>query len=64
VVVAFTLDPGGRLLEAIIVSGSGQSGLDRAALDLLREAEPFPGIPDAMRASTYRVEMPIRYAIE
>ncbi|MFP4227099.1 MAG: energy transducer TonB [Desulfobacterales bacterium] len=45
VVVGFTLDPGGRVTSAEIVKSSRHSALDRAALDAVKAAAPFPRPP-------------------
>ena len=63
VLVAFTLDADGRLLEQEIVRGSGEPALDAAASELLRRAEPMPPIPRSMGVTSYRAQVPIRYAI-
>ncbi|WP_426150810.1 energy transducer TonB family protein [Pseudomonas sp. DC3000-4b1] len=45
VVVAFTLDSQGRVLDASVVSSSGSSLLDRAALRAVNRAQPLPAPP-------------------
>ena len=64
VLVAFTLDAEGRLLNEKIVRSSGESALDEAAVALLRAAEPMPAIPRALGVDQYRVEVPIRYSVD
>ena len=62
VVLRFALDPGGRVLHAEILAGSGSPALDAAALVLLRDAilpAPPPGLPAAARVVT----APIRYRL-
>lgn len=62
--VAFSIDTQGRLLEYALVKSSGVAGLDDAALQLLREAEPFPAIPDALGLNRYDVQVPVNYALQ
>ncbi len=64
VLVTFTLDAEGRLLDYSLVQGSGVAGLDRAALQLLKEAEPYPAIPDALGLKQYALQVPVRYSLE
>lgn len=44
-VVTFSIGPGGRLADIRIARGSGSSRLDRAALQVVRRAAPFPRPP-------------------
>lgn len=64
VVVAFTVDAGGRLLDHRIVRSSGEPGLDEAAIDLLVDADPMPAIPSSMGLARYTAELPVRYALD
>ena len=64
VLVAFTLDAEGRLVNQTIVRSSGESALDDAAIALLRDAQPMPTIPPALGVDKYRLEMPIRYSVD
>ncbi|MFW6299545.1 MAG: energy transducer TonB, partial [Oceanicaulis sp.] len=59
VAVEFTLDPDGAVLDARVLAGSGHRALDRAALDQVHRAEPFPARPETLdwRARTYRSEV-------
>jgi protein TonB len=47
VVVRFTLDRDGRLIDSVITKSSGNRLLDQAALETLRRASPFPQFPAA-----------------
>lgn len=61
VVVAFTLDPRGRMSRAFVVRGSGDARLDAATLQLLNEIAPFPRAGDAAW-SRRRFEVPVSYS--
>ena len=63
VVVAFSLDRQGALLDARVVQSSGEPALDEAALELLSDAAPFPSLPDELGTDRYTVELPIAYTL-
>jgi periplasmic protein TonB len=46
--ISVTIDRNGRLLSHRVVGSSGSSTLDRAALDIVQRAQPFPRFPAAM----------------
>jgi TonB family protein len=48
VLVAFTIDRNGRLLESHIQKSSGSPTLDQAALDTVRREQPFPAPPPSV----------------
>jgi protein TonB len=59
VVIAFTLDGQGRVLDANVDKSSGSSLLDRAALAAVREAQPLPAPPaDKLRNGTITLRAP------
>ncbi|HEY0421163.1 MAG TPA: energy transducer TonB [Acetobacteraceae bacterium] len=61
--VRFSLDAGGRVLEASVLRASGAESLDQAALSMLRGATlpaPPPGTDPARRVVT----VSIRYRLE
>ena len=59
VAVEFTLSSQGAVLDARVLDGSGHRALDRAALDQVYRAEPFPPRPAELdwRSRTYRSEV-------
>ena len=59
----FSIDRQGRLLESRITQSSGHEGLDKAALDLLREASPMPALPNTILNDVFEVSVPIRYSV-
>ena len=46
--IGVTIDRSGRLLSHRVVGSSGSSTLDRAALDIVQRAQPFPRFPASM----------------
>lgn len=50
-VIDFTIAPDGRLAQAQVARSSGSSALDRAALQIVQRAAPFPPPPDGARRS-------------
>ncbi len=61
VVVEFTVDQQGKLLDAVVKRSSGYSFLDKAGLELIRLAAPMPGLPVAIGKETLAIEVPIRF---
>jgi protein TonB len=47
VVVRFVLNRAGEVIDSALTKSSGNDVLDRAALETLRRASPFPRFPDA-----------------
>jgi protein TonB len=46
--ISVTIDRNGRLLSHRVVGSSGSSTLDRAGLDIVQRAQPFPRFPAGM----------------
>ena len=59
--VAFSIDLDGRLTEVQIVASSGSAALDEAAVDLIRQSQPFPTPPSALPKNDLSFVAPIRY---
>ena len=49
-VIEVAIDADGALAEIIVVSSSGNGTVDQAALTVLRQASPYPPIPDHLRS--------------
>ncbi len=64
VLLSFTLGSEGQLLNYRIIEGSGEPGLDQAAVELVQAASPMPPIPESMRLTQYTAQIPLRYAIQ
>ena len=63
-VVAFTLDKGGRLMEAGLAKTSGYQLLDQAALEAVQQAAPYPEIPAELNAETFQFKLPISFILK
>jgi periplasmic protein TonB len=62
VVVAFTLDSGGRVVNSKIVKSSGSDLLDQETLDLIIRAQPYPMPPNGAAGQDLFLQVPISYA--
>ena len=63
VVVHFTVDREGRVLDVALVQSSGSQVLDEAAETLLRGAR-LPPFPSGMAQNQVAITLPIHYALE
>ena len=61
VVARLTVARDGRLIDAVVAKSSGFPGLDRAVLDTVRRASPFPPLPADLAADSYTFIVPINY---
>ena len=63
VMVRFTILPDGSLRSPQLTDSSGDSRLDRAALEMLSRASPFPPIPPGLGAGKLELSLPIEYSL-
>ena len=56
--------PSGRLLDAAVRTSSGHEVLDRQALAMASQAEPFPAPPAALRDREIAVVVPVVFRLE
>jgi protein TonB len=61
--IAFLLHRNGSVSGARIVRSSGRRALDRAALQMLRDAAPLPPVPDAIPDSDLKLQVPVDFTI-
>jgi periplasmic protein TonB len=62
--VAFTIDRQGRLIRSRVARSSGFAALDKAALDLLRQAQPLPPPPAALSPPPHiNLTLPVNYRL-
>jgi periplasmic protein TonB len=64
VVLAFTLNRYGMVLEHAIVRSSGYTMLDNTVEHLIRRAQPLPAIPPEMNVELLQVIVPIEFRLE
>ena len=61
--VHFTVRRNGQIDRLDIGKSSGDKGLDKAAIDILRKAQPLPPIPDRMRIDRVEGDLPINFGV-
>jgi periplasmic protein TonB len=61
VTVAFSINRDGGLTQVRVVASSGSTALDQAAVDLIRQSQPFPRPPGALAGNDLSFAAPIRY---
>jgi protein TonB len=63
VMMRFAVRRDGRLDQLEIGKSSGDAGLDQAATDILRKAQPLPPIPARMNVDRIVGELPINFGV-
>ncbi|MBI4382685.1 MAG: TonB family protein [Nitrospinae bacterium] len=63
-VVAFTIGKDGSLIELRLDKPSSFELLNEAALQTVRDASPYPSIPDPMNERTIKLKLPISFVLE
>lgn len=61
--ISFTVTSGGGVSSIRVLRSSGSPILDRAALDTVRRAAPFPPIPQEARRSTWPFDVPLDFSM-
>lgn len=61
--IAFTMSRDGTVLDVWLVQSSGTELLDRAAQQLIRQAEPLPALPDEVEEQQLTLTVPINYSL-
>ena len=64
VIVELLLDGNGKLKSKKIITSSGYEVLDKQALEMIDKAAPFPSPPEALRASSFSITVPIPFKLE
>lgn len=54
----------GQVLSASISQSSGNTALDRAAIDMVRRAEPLPAMSEGMLRTRLELIVPVRFMLE
>jgi len=62
--LVFTIDAAGRVVDHRLGQGTGHDMLDRAILDMLARAAPFPAFPGDFREATLTLTVPVRFSLE
>jgi len=63
ILVAFKIDRDGKILNLSVSQSSGYKILDEAALDAVKEAGPYPPIPNELKKNFLKLKIPISYAL-
>ena len=61
--VHFTVRRNGQIDRLQINKSSGDAGLDKAAMDIMRKAQPLPPIPDRMQVARVEGDLPINFGV-
>jgi protein TonB len=56
VVVAFTVNASGKVTKVSVRTSSGKPAVDKAALQAVRKASPFPAIPAELGVKTFSID--------
>ncbi|MEP6220140.1 MAG: energy transducer TonB, partial [Marinobacter sp.] len=62
-VVVFEFSRDGTLVNHSLHASSNHALLDDAALDMLKDAEPLPEVPDSMKGQTFTYVLPVRFRL-
>ncbi len=62
-VIVFRFQRDGTLVEHYLQDSSGHELLDKAALDMLKQAVPLPPVPDNMAEQQFSYALPIRFSL-
>jgi protein TonB len=62
-VIIFRFRRDGSLVKHYLQNSSGHELLDKAALDMLKQAEPLPPVPETMAGQTFSYALPIRFSL-
>jgi protein TonB len=63
VVVRFTLDREGKVVDRTVATSSGSRQLDAAALEAIDEASPFPKFPEDISREQIVLSLPFRFVL-
>lgn len=59
----FSVRRDGRVERLEIGKSSGDPALDKAAIDIVRKAQPLPPIPDRMHTDRVEGDLPINFGV-
>ena len=61
--MVFEFSRDGTLVHHSLRASSSHALLDDAALDMLKDAEPLPEVPDSMKGQTFTYALPVRFRL-
>ena len=62
--IGVTIDRSGHLISAVTTQESRYRLLNQAALKAVKKAAPFPELPEAMKADSFEVNLPITFRLQ
>ena len=62
-VVEFELRNDGQLMDYLIIQSSSSKILDKAAIDAIKNASPYPSIPERLKLKSIRFKLPISFIL-
>jgi TonB family protein len=63
VIVSFTVDRSGNLVDSAVIQSSGSAILDKEAIAVLTRAQPFPPLPSDYPKFQLSLKIPIRFSL-
>ncbi|BAT61418.1 gram-negative bacterial tonB protein [Variibacter gotjawalensis] len=61
--IEFAVDRAGKLVHAKVLKGSGSDALDKAAIEMLRRAEPLPVPPSNIDEAQLKMLVPVKFTL-
>ena len=63
-IIQFTIDKQGRVTQVKLDESSGYNLLDKAALEAVNRAAPYPPIPDNLKMDVFHFKLPISFILK
>lgn len=57
----FTVARDGHVTSSVVAASSGVPGLDKVAMDMVRQAQPFPPMPSTLPQPELTFALPVRF---
>ena len=64
VLIRMILDRTGNVLKWQLENGSGSTALDKAAIQMIQRASPFPAFPDDLSDDTLEMVVPVEFSLQ
>jgi len=61
--IQIKIDTAGEIIDSSFIERSGERVLDRAAMKMLRKAQPFPAIPKELGLLEFEFEVPMNFSM-
>lgn len=63
-ILAFRVARDGGVSDVHVAKSSGQPVLDKAALDVMRRANPVPALPDELKGASLEFSLPMKFSLK